>query len=179
VALEEAIARRRSVRSFTGAPLTREHLGQLFWAAQGVTHSAGLRTAPSAGALYPLELYAATAGEVMHYLPTGHRMEQWTPTQGWQALLDATPSAQAVSSAGTAFVLAADIGRTASKYGGRSPLYVHLEAGHAAQNLLLQAVGLGLGAVTIGAFNEGRLSRFLALPATQEPLYLISVGHPK
>jgi SagB-type dehydrogenase family enzyme len=176
--LADALLRRRSVRAFTPDPLTRDELGQLMWAAQGVTHDINRRTAPSGGALYPLELYAATPDAVLHYLPDGHRVEEWRPAQGWQALVDATPSKDAVAGAPVVFVVAGAIRRTAAKYGGQSRSYVDLEVGHATQNLLLQAVALGLGAVTIGAFNEGRLARFLALPVQERALYLVPVGRP-
>ena len=178
IALEQALAQRRSVRSFTSRGLSRAQVGQLMWAAQGVTHGPGYRTAPSAGALYPLELYAITRTSVLHYRPDGHRAEEWAPVMGWQALLDATSSADAVATAPAAFVIAGVAGRTVAKYGTRSAQYVHLEAGHAAQNLLLQAIVLGLGAVTIGAFSEDRIARFLALPTSQTPLYLVPVGYP-
>ncbi len=178
VALESALAQRHSVRAFSPDPLTREEIAQLMWAAQGVTHGPGYRTAPSGGALYPLELYAVTRTSTLHYLPDGHQVQEWRTVQGWQRLVDLTPSAEAVSSAPTVFVVAAAVRRTAAKYGGQSRRYVDLEAGHCAQNLLLQAVSLGLGAVTIGAFNSDRLARFLALPSWQEPIYLIPVGRP-
>ncbi len=178
VSLEDVLARRRSVRSFTGEPLTREQIGQLLWAGQGITHGPGYRTTPSAGALYPLELYAATRSSSLHYLPEGHRVEEWTPIQGWQGLVDATPSREPVAEAGVVFVIAGVIRRTAVKYGGRSREYLDLEAGHCAQNLLLQVVSLGLGAVTIGAYNEDRLARYFAMPSGHSPLYLIPVGVP-
>jgi SagB-type dehydrogenase family enzyme len=176
--LEAVLTRRRSVRTFRPDPLTPEQLGQLMWAAQGETSSAGFRTAPSAGALYPLELYAATRTAVLHYLPTGHRVEQWEPTDDWQALVDSTPSKDPVAQAGAVFMVAAAVRRTAVKYGGRSREYVDLEAGHCAQNLLLQAVSLGLGAVTIGAYNADRLARYYALSTGQSVHYLIPVGRP-
>jgi SagB-type dehydrogenase family enzyme len=176
--LEQALAQRRSVRAFSTEPLTREQLAQLLWAAQGVTHGPGYRTAPSAGALYPLELYAATRDVTLRYVPQGHRAQEWQPVRGWQVLVDATPSQDAVSQAAAVFVIAGVVRRTAVKYGGRSRQYVDLEAGHCAQNLLLQAVSQGLGAVTIGAYNAGRLVEYFAMPAGEEPLYMIPAGHP-
>jgi SagB-type dehydrogenase family enzyme len=176
--LEQALSQRRSVRAFATEPLTRDQIAQLMWAAQGITHGAGYRTAPSGGALYPLELYAATRGTSLHYVPQGHRVQEWDPTQDWQALVDATPSKEAVSQAAVVFVIAGVVRRTAVKYGGRSRQYVDLEAGHCAQNLLLQAVSQGLGAVTIGAYNEDRLARYFAMAAGETPLYMIPAGHP-
>lgn len=178
--LEEALVRRRSVREFRDTPLTTAELGQLLWAAQGITNERGFRTAPSAGALYPLETYVATADGLFHYDPEGHKL--WTVSQAdaRQGLYDAALRQEPVLQAPAVFVLTAVYERTAEKYGTeRSPRYVHLEAGHAAQNLLLEAVVLGLGAVPIGAFEDLRIQKVLGLPADHEPLYLIPVGHPR
>lgn len=177
--LEEALAERRSVREFRDQPLTLEELGQLLWAAQGITNERGFRTAPSAGALYPLEVYVTTADGVFHYLPTGHQWVVHSQTDARPDLYQAALRQEPVRQAPAVFVLAAVYQRTADKYGQeRSPRYVHLEAGHAAQNLLLQAVALGLGAVPIGAFHDEQVQDVLGLPADQQPLYLIPIGHP-
>jgi SagB-type dehydrogenase family enzyme len=180
MALVEALAQRRSVRAYReDRPLTRAELGQLLWAAQGTTSERGYRTAPSAGALYPLEVYVLLAEGHFHYRPDGHRLER----KGTADLRGATWAAalrqEAVRRAPAVFVIAAVHARTARKYGPvRSPRYVHLEAGHAAQNLLLQAVALGLGGVPIGAFHDERLRKLLGLPDDHEPLYVIPVGKP-
>lgn len=180
VSLEEALVRRRSVREFRAEPLAPEELGQLLWAAQGITHERGFRTAPSAGALYPLEVYVATAEGVFHYEPRGHRLRVVLRNDARPALHGVALKQDAIRLAPAVFVVTAVYGRTAQKYGAeRSPRYVHLEAGHAAQNLLLEAAALGLGAVPIGAFDDGGVQRVLGLPADHEPLYLIPVGHSK
>lgn len=177
--LEQALARRRSVREFTDQPLTTTDLGQLLWAAQGITNERGLRTAPSAGALYPLELYVTTAEGVFHYIPSEHRLLVVSQTDARTRLCQAALRQEAVRRAPAVFIVTAVYARTAAKYGQeRTPRYVHLEAGHAAQNLLLQATALGLGAVPIGAFHDDQVQEALGLPADQEPLYLIPVGHP-
>jgi SagB-type dehydrogenase family enzyme len=179
VPLEEALARRRSVREFGRAALTPAQLGQLCWAAQGVTGRGGLRTAPSAGALYPLELYVVTADGVLHYHPASHQVSLHRPGDLRKALQAAALGQDAVGDAPAVFVLAAVYQRTAARYGeGRARRYAQLEAGHAAQNLLLQAVALGLGAVPVGAFDDGRVQHELGLPADQEPLYLVPTGGP-
>jgi SagB-type dehydrogenase family enzyme len=176
LSLEELLGRRRSVRAYEDEPLALAVIGQLFWAAQGVTHQRGLRTAPSAGALYPLEVYAATDGGLYHYRPAGHRVER-SDADGWRAALcEAALSQEAVCRAPAVFVITAVFERTAAKYGERAERYVWLEAGHAAQNLLLQAVALDLGAVPIGAFYDGQVQSALGLPAEHKPLYLIPVG---
>lgn len=179
ISLEEALVRRRSVRAFKDTPLTPAELGQLLWAAQGVTHQRGFRTAPSAGALYPLELYVATEEGLFHYDPSGHLLQALGQDDLRLALYAAALKQEPVRQAPAVFVLTAVHERTAQKYGSeRSPRYVHLEAGHAAQNLLLEAVVLGLGAVPIGAFDDSRVQTLLGIPGDHEPLYLIPVGHP-
>ena len=178
--LEEALVRRRSVREFEDIPLTPSELGQLLWAAQGITHDRGFRTAPSAGALYPLELYVVTAEGVFHYEPQAHRLRTVSHGDARPALCEAALSQVPVRQAPAVFVVTAVRERTAVKYGAeRSPRYVHLEAGHAAQNLLLQAVVLGLGAVPIGAFYDEAVQAALGVPPDQEPLYLIPVGQAR
>ena len=178
--LEEALAQRRSVRAFSDAPLTPAELGQLLWAAQGMTHPSGLRTAPSAGALYPLEVYAVTGEATYHYQPEGHRVTVHIQGDVRPVLHAAALRQDPVLNAPAVIVIAAVYARTAQKYAtDRSPRYVHLEAGHAAQNILLEAVALNLGAVPIGAFEDEKIQQALKLPTDQQPLYLIPVGHPK
>ncbi len=179
LSVEEALAQRRSVRTFSDTPLALAELGQLLWAAQGITDPTGLRTAPSAGALYPLEVYAVTAEGVYRYDPASHHLVVLARGDMRQPLYNAALHQAAVLNAPTVIVIAADYARTAVKYGEeRSQRYVQLEAGHAAQNILLQAVALNLGAVTIGAFEDAKVKQALALPDNQQPLYLIPVGHP-
>jgi SagB-type dehydrogenase family enzyme len=178
--LEEALARRRSVREFDDLPLTLEEIGQLLWAAQGMTHPAGYRTAPSAGALYPLEVYVITPEGVYHYDPPGHRLSLHQLGDLRPALYTAALRQEPLLEAPAVFVIAAVYERTEIKYGEeRSPRYVHLEAGHAAQNLLLQAIALDLGAVPIGAFIDDKVKEVLSLPDDHQPLYLIPTGHPQ
>ena len=180
LSLEEVLAQRRSVREFADTPLTVVELGQLLWAAQGVTNPAGLRAAPSAGALYPLEMYAVTREATYYYEPQGHRMSVTSAGDARPQLYAAALRQDPVLKAPAVIVIAAVYARTAAKYGAdRSPRYVHLEAGHAAQNVLLQAVALNLGAVPIGAFEDDQVKQALELPLDQQPLYLIPVGHPR
>lgn len=180
MSLEEALARRRSVREFTTKALTEREVSQLLWAAQGITHPEGLRTAPSAGALYPLEIYVATASGFYHYEPCSHRLIRLSDRDLRVAMRGAAMDQDAITQAPAVLVMAAVYERTSRKYGAaRTPRYVHMEAGHAAQNLLLESVALGLGCVTIGAFDDEALQKALALPVDQRPLYLIPVGHPR
>jgi SagB-type dehydrogenase family enzyme len=175
--LEEVLVRRRSTREFKPTPLTRNELAQLLWAAQGVTDSRGYRTAPSAGALYPLDLYVVTAEGCFYYEPKGHRLSRRIKRDLRADLWKAALRQDSVREAPAVFVIAAVYERTERRYGKvRSPRYVHLEAGHAAQNLLLQAVGLDLGAVPIGAFQDEEVHEVLGLGRAQKPLYLIPVG---
>ena len=178
LSFEEVLAARRSVREFSDEPLTNQDLSQLLWAAQGMTAPWGGRTAPSAGALYPLEVYLVTPEGLYHYLPDGHRLETLADEDRRPALARAALGQEAVADAPAVVILTAVYARTSQKYGDRAERYVHLEAGHAAQNVLLQAVSLGLGAVPIGAFEDRAVQEALGLPSDHEPLYLIPVGHP-
>lgn len=176
MSLDQALAQRRSTRSFGADPLPLALVGQLLWAAQGVTSPDGKRAAPSAGGLYPLELYVVTSTAVMHYLPEGHRVEiRATPDP--RPRLEAAAFGQApVGAAPDVLVLAAVPDRTRRKYGARADTYIDLEAGHAAQNLLLEATALGLAAVPIGGIDPRQAATALALPLDQRVLYLVPIG---
>ncbi len=176
MSLEQAIELRRSQRSFRPDPLPVATIGQLLWAGQGITSYDGKRAAPSAGALYPLELYVVTPAEVMHYLPAGHRVETRAVT-GLHAALEAAAYGQdPIGAAPDIIVVAAVPDRTQAKYGSRARGFVELEGGHAAQNILLEATAHGLAAVPIGAFEPDRVAAALALPGNQTVLYLMPVG---
>ncbi len=178
MSLEETIASRRSVREFTDEPLSLEEISQLLWAAQGITDPRGLRAAPSAGALYPLELYVAVAEGAYHYLPREHAVQVMSEEDVRHGLWEAGLSQGALQEAPAIFIVTAVYQRTEARYGERAERYVELEAGHAGQNILLQAVALELGAVPIGAFYDEQVQAALALPLDHKPLYLIPVGHP-
>jgi len=180
--LEKILAGRRSVREFTADSLTQQELSQLLWAAQGITSTEGLRTAPSAGATYPLEIYAAikrakglTPG-VYHYLPSSQALERVSAGDPTAELSLAAPQ-ECVREGAVAVIISAVESRTAARYGDRARRYVQMEAGHAAQNVLLQAEALGLGAVPVGAFDDANLQSFLK---TQNNVYyILSIGKPR
>ena len=176
VSLEEAIERRRSLRTFGPGPLPVGTIGQLLWAGQGVTSPDGKRAAPSAGALYPLELYAVTAAEMMHYLPDGHRAETRVTPDLRPQLKAAALDQASIGAAPLVIVVAAEPGRLSQRYGAKADAFTDLEVGHAAQNMLLQAVVHGLAAVPIGSLDGSRAARTLALPPGQTVVYLIPVG---
>ena len=179
VSLEEAIQKRRSVRNFDAKPLPVETIGHLLWAGQGITRAeGGRRAAPSAGALYALELYVVTPAEVMHYLPQGHRAETQTTHDLRPELRALAVNQRSVEAAPALLVVAAEPSRLSERYGARANLYADLEVGHATQNMLLQAVTLGLGAVPVGAVDGAPAARKLALPHGQTVVYLIPVGFP-
>ena len=180
--LESALQHRRSVRSFADAPISLSQAAQLMWAGQGLTDRRGYRTAPSAGATYPLELLVA-AGNVdglspglYRYLPSGHDLQKVADDDPRPALHRAALNQSAVAGAPAVFIISAVYERTMSRYGERGLRYVHMEAGHAAQNLCLQAVALGLHSVVIGAFRDSQVQEALLLEENEHPLYLISVG---
>jgi len=179
MSLEEALAKRRSVRQFRARDLSIEQIGQLAWAAQGVTRpETGFRTAPSAGALYPLELYVLTREGGFHYVPKGHKLVQIFRGDKRAELMRAAFGQGFVAAAPLDIVITGIYTRTRAKYGARAERYVHLEAGHAAQNIHLQAVALGLGSVPVGAFEDTAVAQALSLSSDETPLYIIPVGYP-
>jgi SagB-type dehydrogenase family enzyme len=178
VSLDDALRRRRSVRTFSTQPLSQDQVGQLSWAAQGITEPAlGLRTAPSAGALFPLELYVVLSNGVFHYEPRGHRLRRLNDVDRRATLARAALGQDAVRLAGADIVITAFTARTRAKYGDRAERYAHLEAGHAAQNVLLEAVALGLAAVPVGAFDDDAVRRAIDVLADETPLYILAVGN--
>lgn len=177
VSLDETLANRRTIRTLTGPPLTDAEISQLLWSAQGFTPT-GNRTAPSAGATYPTEMYLLTAHGVFHYRPRHHDLEILSGEDKRSSLFDNAVGQESVKDGSAVFVVTAVFDRTATKYGDRAERYVHIEAGHVAQNVLLQATALGLGAVPVGSFDDGAVSEILGLPSDHEPLYLLPVGHP-
>jgi len=182
--LESVLQGRRSVREYSGKPLTHDEVAQLLWAAQGVTGPEGLRTAPSAGALYPLEVDVVVGdvdglpSAIYRYRPDRHELVVGREGDRRRELRAAALGQDCVEAAAAVIALAAVYGRTSGKYGERGIRYVHMEVGHAAQNVCLQAAALGLGAVVVGAFEDGSVKRVLGLAGGEEPLALIPVGHP-
>ena len=178
MSLEEAIAKRRSIRSYSPTPLTLQEISQLLWAAQGITEpNRGLRAAPSAGATYPYEVYVVTNEGVFHYIPKGHKLEKIKDGNIREDLTASAMGQASVRDAGAVFILTAIYERTA-RYGERAKLFVNLEGGHIAQNIHLQAVALKLGSVPVGAFNPERVKEVAGIPEG-EVVYLIPVGHPR
>ena len=183
LSVEEALAGRRSVREYVVASLTIDQLSQLLWSAQGMTaRRYGLRSAPSAGALYPLEVYVAAehvdglATGVYRYVPRQHGLQVVVDRSVRDQLFRDALSQSAVADAPATLAFAAVFARTTRKYGERGRQYVHMEVGHAAQNLYLQATAMGLGTVVIGAFNDDSVKRTLGMSDDEEPLCLMPVG---
>ncbi|MGX2039532.1 SagB/ThcOx family dehydrogenase [Methylocaldum sp. MU1018] len=183
--LEEALQRRASVRDFLETPISLADVSQLLWAAQGITRPDDRRTAPSAGALYPLELYLV-AGNVLdlpagiyRYIPQRHRAEGIHRGDFRADLAAAAQHQDWLKDSAAILVFAAAEERTTAKYGSRGLGYIQMEAGHAAQNALLQAVALGLGGTPVGAFDSERSAEILELPEAEKILYLVPIGKPR
>ena len=186
ISVEDAIASRRSQRTYDDRPLNRGELGQLCWATQGVTDPTdGHRAAPSAGALYPLELYVVLGSPgvegfdpgVYRYRPEGHELGGGRSGDRRSELREATLGQEFVDDAPVDIVICGVDERTTRKYGERGrQRFVPMEAGHAGENLALQAEALGLGTVSVGAFDDERVREVLAVPSTQRPLYIFPVG---
>jgi SagB-type dehydrogenase family enzyme len=176
VSLEKALATRRSIRQFTDEKFTNEQIGQLAWAGQGITEKTrGLRTAPSARASYPITLYLATHSGLYKYIPENHALQVEGSTDVRQKLAGRQNS---IAKSGCTFVIASKVKNTTAKYGDRADKWALLEAGHIAQNILLEATSMGLGGVPIGGYDPNEVGKICNLPADMEPVYLIAVGVP-
>ena len=180
VSLEAAIAQRRSVRRYAPGDLSLEQIGQLLWAAQGITGDrVALRAAPSAGACHPLEFYVCRASGVWHYEPRHHRLTRHLEQDIRGPLAAAAWGQQFIAEAPCVFAISAIFERTTRRYRERGRLrYVPIDVGHAAQNLLLQAVALELVSVPVGAFDDAAVRQVLGLPRQEELLYILPVGRP-
>ena len=178
VSLEEALRRRRSRRAFSGASLSPADLGQLLWAAHGVTGPDGRRTAPTAGNTNPHEVYAVTPGGTFAYDGAAHSLTEIDPADLRAPLKAVTRDDERLLLAGAVIVLAAVTARTAGRYGERAERYIAMGLGHAAQNVLLQAEALGLSAYPVGAHDVAGVAALLGLPEGCLPLYMVPVGHP-
>ena len=183
VSVEEALFRRRSIRDYSNEPLRVEEVSQLLWAAQGITDSTyGLRTAPSAGALYTIEIYIIV-GEVeglesgiYRYNPHEHELTATSSKDVRGELSESALGQEWVSKAPMDIVICAVYSRVTGKYGNRGNRYVHMEAGHVAQNVYLQAVSLNLGTVVVGAFFDDKVQRVIGARESEIPLYIMPVG---
>ncbi|MFQ6125040.1 MAG: SagB/ThcOx family dehydrogenase [Candidatus Heimdallarchaeota archaeon] len=187
LSVEEAIARRRSRRDYLNEPIKLEELSNLLWAAQGITEPVNkFRTAPSAGATYPLEVYVVIrkggveelSEGLYHYNLYEHVLEKYIEGDLSEELSSAAVSQEWVRKASINIILTAIYERTTERYGERGKQYVHMEVGHVGENIYLQAESLELGAVVIGAFYDDWIQRLLKLPGKEKPLYIISVGRP-
>ena len=175
--LEETLERRRSKRAYLPRQLTPEQISQLLWAAQGVFQR-GKRTVPSAGGLYPLEIYLVAKEGVYHYEPQNHELVETLRGDVLPQLCQAVAGQDFIREAPVSIIIAADDRGMEGRYGKRAERYVCIEVGHAAQNIHLQAVALGLGSAPIGAFNDDQVHTALKLPDEHWPLYIIPVGYP-
>lgn len=181
--LNRILQQRRTHRAFASRPLSLSEVGQLLWAAQGISTPEGLRTAPSAGALYPLELHLL-AGDVdglpagrYRYAPENRSLRAESRGDLRQVVATAALRQEWIATAPAVFVISAVDTRTTRKYGRRGIRYVDMEAGHAAQNLLLQAAALRLAAAIVGAFDDAELQHRLDLPEQERALLILPVGH--
>lgn len=177
VSLEKCIEARRSIRSYQDKALDLNQISLILWAAQGVTDKdREFRAAPSAGATYPLEIYACTHDGVYHYIPQSHGIKRINENDVRKEIAHAALNQMFIADAGMVIVITALYDRTTGRYGERGVQYVHIEVGHVAQNIHLQAVALGLGSVPIGAYNDEKVQEILDLDE-EYPLYIIPIGY--
>lgn len=183
MSVEEAIYRRRSIRDYKNEPLTLKEVGQLLWAAQGITlPTTGFRSVPSAGATYPLKLYLSVkrggvvglASGIYRYDPLAHALYLMREGDHSLELMRAALDQRWVGEAPICIVVAAEFERTTSVYGERGIRYVYMEAGHAGQNIYLQATALDLGTVAVGAFYDDEVKAVVG--CGEDIVYLFPVG---
>jgi len=187
MSLEEAIARRRSVRDFTSQPVSQAQLSQILWSAQGITNTREkYRAVPSAGATYPLEIFVVCGrnciegiGEgIYHYNIDSHSLTLHYKGDVRLELARVALDQEYIYQAPVDIVICAIYERTAMTYGARAERYVHIEVGHAGQNIYLQATALGLATVAIGAFYDEQVREVLRLDKQCKPIYIMPVGKP-
>ncbi len=183
ISLEMAIAERRSIRHYRDEALTISQISQVLWAAQGITDKIRqFRSAPSAGATYPLEVYLASGRVdgleqgVFRYLPGDHALLRVMDQDRRNELYTQALRQSAVKNAPAVMVIGGVFERTTGRYGPRGQRYVYMEAGHAGQNIQLQAQALGLGSVVIGAFDDSGVREVLDLSPDVVPLYIVPLG---
>lgn len=196
--VEKALATRRSVRGFKDEPMSLAALSQIVWAAQGITlkidstpadwswgrWQGGKRTAPSAGRLYPLELYIVAGNidgikpGVYKYKPQTHQLLDVLDADKRSELATAALGQKWIASAPCVLVVGAVYKRTEVKYGERAPRYVHIEVGHAVENVCLQAVALDLGTTMVGAFKDDEVKKVIGMTNEEQPLAIVPVGTP-
>jgi SagB-type dehydrogenase family enzyme len=178
--VEEALAHRRSEYTFLPNELTMEQISQLLWAAQGITEKSwGFRTAPSSGALYPLTIYILKKDGVFQYVPDGHRLIEISTEDKRPSLVRASLGQGFIAEAPVVMVVAGNFRISEAKFGQRAYRYLSMEIGHVAENVLLQAVAMGLVSVPVGAFWDDVVAKALELPDTQDPFYIIPIGYFK
>lgn len=181
--LEEAILKRRSIRDYTNEPLSIKEVSQILWSAQGITDEAsGLRSAPSAGATFPLEVYLVVSNVkdlkagLYKYNPFNNTLKLLAEGDKRFDIANAALKQGSIEKSAAIVILTAVYERTSVRYGNRTERYVNMEIGHAGQNIYLQAVSLGLGTVMIGAFNDEALIKVLSLPVNEFPLAIYPIG---
>jgi SagB-type dehydrogenase family enzyme len=185
VSVEEALQGRRSTRQFAARPLEVAQVSQLLWAADGINRPEGKRTAPAARAAYAIDLYLV-AGErgvtglapgLYRYLAPEQALEVVAKGEFRAGVAKACNSQAWMATAPVLVAIAGDYARCAVKNGDKAPMYTHFEAGFVAQNLLLEAGALGLGAGIVGGFNDQVLAQALQLPKAAVPLMVLPVGY--
>ena len=182
--IEKVLNERRSVRAYQDTPLTEKNVSQLLWAGQGINEeSTKKRTAPSARAKYPIELYLVVFNVegiekgVYQYIPDGHQIVKVFGEDKNEAIVKAAGSQPSISKCPAAFIIAGNYLKMSENVDEQAIRFTHTEVGHVSQNIALQGVALGIGSVVIGGFQQGILSEVLEFPPDTKPIYVMPVGN--
>ncbi|MEJ2701513.1 MAG: DJ-1/PfpI family protein [Sedimentisphaerales bacterium] len=179
VPFEQVLAKRRSVVRFTNEDLKPSQISQLAWAGQGITEpQMGLRTAPSIGNVFPIDLILATREGTFAYNPTQNTLEQISAQDIRVALAGATAMPETVAEAPCSFILAGSLRRENERFPDNARTYLYLEAGQIAQNIQLEATAMDLGSTAVPILNTVGIRKVARLFRGLDPLYMVCVGHP-
>lgn len=187
LSVEEAIMKRRSVREYSEKPLSISDVSHILFSAYGITHRVDvfeLRASPSAGALYPIEIYLAAHRiegideGIYHYIPQNHSIEIVKKGNFREEIFKACLSQEMFLMSSLTLIYTAVFRRTTSKYGERGYMYIYIEVGHIAQNVALQCVSLGLSSCVVGAFYENKINKLIGVDGKeQSSIYIQTIGY--
>ena len=181
--LEQALKQRRSRRDFSDNPISLNQLSQVLWAAYGITKEPIYKTAPSAGAIYPMTIYVSTCkvknmeNGFYRYIPETHSLKLIDDNNYKKIIYKLGYRQNCLKNPAFTILMAANFNKIENRYGNKAKRYTFMEAGHISQNIYLQVESLGLGTVAVGAFNEASMNKNLPVKAEENIIYIMPIGN--